>query len=437
MAAIRHAGGALLRRVPAASLWRSAVDGQRPALRLLQQYPRGLHRPAAARAAFSTASTQGDISSSEPNSCIKESEEDKKNRRRMAAKMLMKSHVTDDRESEMRSINELFALLDPSNEYSYSELTELQDRRGLFEKKKNELLIALLSGDAQQEKEKMAELVAAGRLLRDAVSGRYQLHGQRRDALNLEEDVSEIKRDLKKMMDGQGKSVFEEPGAADSRALLARVLADNRDILQILDSLKESVANNKTMLESFKGQQEELKESVDNLDSSVDTLDDSVRDAMKEMKERIGTVKELVKEALEESVEETLKETIEEAVKETIESTEEMLKETIKETVKEAINETVKETVENVEETLKETIEEAVKETIESTLEESVKETIESTVADSMRDAIESTMEETVKEAIESTVEESIESMETSVDKLNESVEKLEETILRCLGSQV
>jgi hypothetical protein len=41
----------------------------------------------------------------------------------MAAKMLMKSHVTDDRESEMRSINELFALLDPSNEYSYSELT--------------------------------------------------------------------------------------------------------------------------------------------------------------------------------------------------------------------------------------------------------------------------------------------------------------------------
>jgi hypothetical protein len=64
--------------------------------------------------------------------------------------------------------------------YVYICCRELQDRRGLFEKKKNELLIALLSGDAQQEKEKMAELVAAGRLLRDAVSGRYQLHGQRR-----------------------------------------------------------------------------------------------------------------------------------------------------------------------------------------------------------------------------------------------------------------
>jgi hypothetical protein len=64
--------------------------------------------------------------------------------------------------------------------YVYICCRELQDRRGLFEKKKNVLLIALLSGDAQQEKEKMAELVAAGRLLRDAVSGRYQLHGQRR-----------------------------------------------------------------------------------------------------------------------------------------------------------------------------------------------------------------------------------------------------------------
>jgi hypothetical protein len=58
--------------------------------------------------------------------------------------------------------------------------SELQERRSLFEKKKNALLIALLSGDAEQEKEKMAELVAAGRLLRDAVSGQYQLHGQRR-----------------------------------------------------------------------------------------------------------------------------------------------------------------------------------------------------------------------------------------------------------------
>jgi hypothetical protein len=46
--------------------------------------------------------------------------------------MLMKAHCTDDRESEMRSINELFSLLDPANEYSHNELTYLINYKPRF-----------------------------------------------------------------------------------------------------------------------------------------------------------------------------------------------------------------------------------------------------------------------------------------------------------------